>query len=272
MSESDYSNDNADVSVADLSSGGNNLLGAVRPADFALLKGHLKRIDRAAGTVLYEPGDDVRYVYFPCAQTLVSFMVMLDDGRMVEIGLVGREGAVGGIVSQGRLPAYARAVVQLSGPILRLESAELERAKLESVTLRHLFARYSDCLLAQIFQSVACNAAHTIEQRTAKWLLGALDRTGDPDVVLTQEQLATMLAVGRSYISRVIHSLRESGAIDTKRGRLQIKDADKLQHMSCSCNDSVRRHFDDVLSGVYPNGNAIGGHGMIVTNGPQFRP
>ncbi len=272
MGESEPSNDNNGMPSGETSSGGNNLLGAVRPADFALLKGHLKRIDRAAGTVLYEPGDDVRYVYFPCAQTLVSYMVMLDDGRMVEIGLIGREGAVGGIVSQGRLPAYARAVVQLSGPLLRLESAELERAKLESITLRHLFSRYSDCLLAQIFQSVACNAAHSIEQRTAKWLLGALDRTGDPDVVLTQEQLAAMLAVGRSYISRVIHALRATGAIETRRGRLQIKDADKLERMSCTCNDSVRRHFDDVLGGVYPTGNAIGGHGMIITNGPQFRP
>ncbi|MCJ8143541.1 Crp/Fnr family transcriptional regulator [Ancylobacter sp. A5.8] len=257
---------------AAVSSGGNNLLGALRAADFALLKSSLRRLDRPAGAVLYEPGDDVRTVYFPCAQTVVSFMVMLEDGRLVEIGLVGREGAVGGIVSQGRLPAYARAVVQIGGPMLRLDSAELERAKDQSAALRHLFARYADCLLAQIFQSVACNAAHSIEQRTAKWLLAALDRTGDEEVTLTQEQLASMLAVGRSYIGRVIRELRSSGAIDTRRARLRIRDPQMLEAMSCQCHAVVRQHFETVLEGVYPTGNDVAGHGMIITNGPSFRP
>ncbi|MCS0494994.1 Crp/Fnr family transcriptional regulator [Ancylobacter mangrovi] len=254
------------------SSGGNNLLGALRPADFNLLKTHLRRIDRRPGAVLYEPGDEVRHVYFPCGPTLISFMVVLDEGRPVEITPVGREGAVGGIVSQGRLPAYARAVVQIGGPILRLDTVELERAKSASSSLRNLFARYADCLLAQVFQSVACNAAHSIEQRTAKWLVAALDRTGGDDVRLTQEQLASMLAVGRSYIGRVIQQLRDSGAVEPRRARLVIRDLPKLRAMSCGCDETVRRHFNDVLSGVYPAGNEVPGHGMVVTNGPLFRP
>ncbi|WP_310202131.1 Crp/Fnr family transcriptional regulator [Ancylobacter sp. 3268] len=242
---------------------GNNLLAAVREMDFALLRGHLMRLERPAGAVLYEPGDDVRTVYFPCGPTLVSFMVMLEDGRPAEVGMVGREGAVGGIVSQGRLPAYCRAQVQIGGALLRLDSADLERAKEHSLTLRHLFSRYADCLLAQIFQSVACNAAHSIEQRTAKWLLGAMDRTGDENVRLTQEQLAAMLAVGRSYIGRVLNSLREAGAVDTRRGRLVVKDATRLRQISCDCSDAVRRHFDEVLNGVYPGGD-LTGHGVDI--------
>lgn len=246
---------------------GNNLLAALRDQDFALLRPHLMRLDRPAGAVLYEPGDDVRTVYFPCGPTLVSFMVMLEDGRPAEVGMVGREGAVGGIVSQGRLPAYCRAVVQIAGTFLRLDSAELERAKEQSMTLRNLFARYADCLLAQIFQSVACNAAHSIEQRTAKWLLGAMDRTGDAHVRLTQEQLASMLAVGRSYIGRVLHDLREAGAVDTRRGRLMVTDPEKLKHISCDCAEAVKRHFDEVLSGVYPHGEPTLGHGANVEVG-----
>ncbi|QFR33998.1 Crp/Fnr family transcriptional regulator [Ancylobacter sp. TS-1] len=256
----------------DTSSGGNNLLGALRPSDFGLLRAHLRRFDRAAGSVLYEPGDDVRNVYFPCGQALVSFMVPLEDGRQVEITTIGREGAVGGIVSQGRLPAFARAVVQVSGPLLRLDCAELDRAKAASPPLRNLFARYADCLLAQVFQSVACNATHDIEQRTAKWLLAAFDRTGEEDLRLTQEQLAAMMGVGRSYISRVIRQMQEAGAVEPRRGRLRIRDGERLGAISCGCHRSVRRHFDDVLSGVYPNGNEVAGHGAIVTNGPAFRP
>lgn len=254
------------------SSGGNNLLGALRAADFGLLRAHLRRIDREAGSVLYEPGDDVRSVYFPCGPTLVSFMVLLEDGRQVEITTIGREGAVGGIVSQGRLPAYARAVVQMEGPLLRLDCAELDRAKAASPPLANLFARYADCLLAQVFQSVACNAAHSIDQRTAKWLTAAFDRTGDETLRLTQEQLAAMLAVGRPYISRVIGEMKEAGAIEPRRGRLRIRDPEKLRAMSCGCHSAVRRHFDDVLGGVYPQGNEVAGHGMVITNGPSFRP
>ncbi len=254
------------------SSGGNNLLGALRPADFALLRAHLKRIDRPASGVLYEPGDDVRHVYFPCGQTLVSFMVLLEDGRQVEITSIGREGAVGGIVSQGRLPAFARAVVQMEGPLLRLDSGELERAKDISPPLRNLFARYADCLLAQVFQSVACNATHSIDQRTAKWLLAAHDRTGDDTLRLTQEQLAAMLAVGRPYISRVLGEMKAAGAIEPRRGRIRITDTERLRGLCCGCHQAVRRHFDDVLSGVYPRANEVAGHGMVITNGPSFRP
>src|SRR5690606_28034070 len=130
------------------------------------------------GTVLHEPGENVRFAYFPRGASLISYLVILNDGRAIETGLVGREGAVGGIVSQGRLPAYSRAEVQLGGAFYRIDLHHLEEAKARSLTLRYLFARYADCLMAQIFQSVACNAAHSIEQRTAKWLLAAVERTG----------------------------------------------------------------------------------------------
>jgi CRP-like cAMP-binding protein len=231
---------------------GNNLLRALRAEDMALLEPHLQEWQGDSGTVLYEPGDDVRWVYFPSGPALISFLVVLDDGSAIETALVGREGAVGGVVSQGRLPAYSRAVVQFPGSFLKLESAALEDAKLRSRPLRNLFARYADCMMAQTFQSVACNAAHSIEQRTAKWLLAALARTGDHEIPLKQDQLASMLGVGRSYISRIIQSLKGRGLLETKRGRLCILDLDALAALGCSCNEVVREHFDEVLSGVYP--------------------
>ncbi len=237
----------ASVETAD-----NNLLRSLRAHDLALIEPLVEPGSFAAGATLYEPGDQVRFVYFPCGPSMVSFMVLLEEGRVVETALIGREGAVGGVVSQGRLPAYARAMVQFPGMFLRIESAALEDAKMRSLTLRHLFARYADCVMAQIFQAVACNAAHSIEQRTAKWLLAAIERTGDHDVPLTQDQLAGMLGVGRSYISRVIQLLKGSDILDTKRGGIRVKDIQRLRGLACGCNDAVRRHFDDVLRGVYP--------------------
>lgn len=230
----------------------NNLLRVLKEQDAARLIPHFKEITVEAGQVLYEPGDNVKHAYFPCDQTLVSFHVLLEDGRGVEAGLIGREGAVGGIVSQGRLPAYCRAIVQFPGKILRIESILLEEAKMESVEIRHLFARYADCLLSQIFQSVACNATHTIEQRTAKWLVAAIERTGEHVIPLQQDQLANMLGVGRSYISRVISILKSRGIVQTSRSKLHIHSVDGLKALACGCNDMVNQHFETVLSGVYP--------------------
>lgn len=242
----------ASPSVTSSEACASNLLRKLKPADRALLEPHLQPWEARAGDVLYEPGDDVRSVYFPCGPSLVSFRVVLEDGRAIETALVGREGAVGGIVSNGHLPAFARAEVQFGGAFLRMGAGELEQAKESSPSLRHLFARYADCLLAQVFQSTACNAIHSIEQRAAKWFLAALDRTGDRELPLTQEQLAGMLGVGRSYVSRVIQDLRQREVLATRRGRLIVQDMERMRALSCGCDDLLRRHFDVVLKGVYP--------------------
>ena len=235
----------------------NNLLRALRPDDLALLKPHLVPRRATRGTVLHEAGDLVEFAYFPCGSALTSYVVLLSSGASVETALIGREGAVGGIVSQGHLPAYSRAVVVLGGEFLRIELTALEEAKSRSLTLRHLFARYADCLLAQIFQAVACNAAHRIEQRAVKWLLTAMEHSGDHEVSLTQEQLASMLGVGRSYVSRVIQLLKQQEVLATRRGGLIVRDMEKLLSLSCDCPEAVRRHFDEVLAGVYPVSVAI---------------
>lgn len=239
---------------ASLEEAENNLLRSLKPDDWAVLQPHLEDWTARAGTLIHQPGDFVRHAYFPRGASLISYYIDLSDGRGIETVLVGREGAVGGIVSQGRLPAYARAEVQVGGSFWRIDLQDLEQAKSRSQSLRHLFARYADCLLAQIFQSVACNAAHSIEQRTAKWLLAAMDRTGRHDLALTQEQLAAMLGVGRSYLSRVFRELRSNGVIETRRGRIVVHKAGRLRSIACECNAAVSRHFDDVLKGVYPNG------------------
>ncbi len=232
----------------------NNLLRSLRPSDFERFVPNLAPTHRLAGEVLYEPGDIVDYAYFPCRQALASYRVVLPDGRTVETALIGREGAIGGIVSQGRLPAYSRAIVQFEGQFLKISSLQLDNLKKTSPTLNHLFARYADCLLAQVFQCTACNATHSIEQRAAKWILAALDRIGSNEVPLTQEQLGGLLGVGRSYVSRVIRKLREDRILKTRRGHVLILRNEELKARSCGCNDSIRDHFDVVLGGVYPDG------------------
>ena len=231
----------------------NNLLRRLSASDYALIAPQLEMSEEAAGELIYNPGDDVETVHFPCGPSLASYLITNEDGRDVETILVGREGAIGGTVSQGHLPAYSRITVKFGGPFARLRVGTLEAAKLKSATLRNLFARYADCMLAQVFQSIACNAIHTIEQRTAKWIISAMDRTDSDLVPLTHEQLATMLGVGRSYASRVVQTFKAERVLETRRGALLVRDYEALKSRACLCNDSVKAHFEEVLTGVYPS-------------------
>ena len=232
----------------------NNLLRRLNDADFALVAPHLSTADAKPGELLYSPGDDVETVHFPCGPSLASYMVPNEDGRDVETILIGREGAVGGIVSQGFLPAYTRIMVKFAGPFVRLPVGKLDAAKAKSRTLSNIFARYADCMLAQVFQSTACNAIHTIEQRTAKWIISAMERTDGEEVVpLTHEQLATLLGVGRSYTSRVIQTFKAEGILETRRGSILVLNPGGLRTRSCLCNEAVKGHFEEVLRGVYPD-------------------
>jgi Crp-like helix-turn-helix domain len=231
----------------------NNLLRRLNVEDYALIAPYLSYEEAAANDLLYSPGDDVSVVHFPCGPSLATFLVTNEDGRDVETILVGREGAVGGIVSQGFLPAYTRINVKFGGPFVRLPVARLDAAKSESRTLRNVFSRYADCMLAQMFQATACNAIHSIEQRTAKWIISAIERTDSADTVpLTHEQLATLLGVGRSYVSRVIQSFKAEGVLATRRGAILVRDHERLASRSCLCNEQVKGHFEEVLRGVYP--------------------
>jgi hypothetical protein len=234
----------------------NNLLRRLIAPDYVLISDDLDDRTLEEDELLYNPGDQVEFVHFPCGPSLVSYLITSEDGRDIEATLVGREGAVGGIVSQGYLPAYSRIVVKFGGPFMRLPIGKLEVAKLKSPGLRDVFARYADCLLAQIFQSTACNAIHSIEQRTAKWIISAMDRTGSDVVPLTHEQLAGMLGVGRSYVSRVIQIFKVEGILETRRGAIVVRNRAALDAKACQCNDSVKTHFEEVLRGVYPTEEA----------------
>lgn len=231
--------------------GSNKLLATLTQTDCDLLSGHMMACDLKAGQILQRAGDEVVDTWFPCGASMASFSIGMENGQSVEVALVGREGAVGGIVSNGQVPAFATAKVMYEGRFLRIKTAALEQAKLDSLTLRHWFSRYSDCLLAQVFQTAACNATHTISQRTAKWLLAAMQRTGETEFALTHEQLAEMLGVGRSFVSRVISRLRDAGIIETRRGKFIVGDEQVLRASACECTTAIENHFDIVMHGIY---------------------
>jgi CRP-like cAMP-binding protein len=142
---------------------GNALLASMKPHERALLEPHLEPVELRRGDVLFEPGEDVSLTYFPMTGSMISLVLAMQDDRLIEVATIGQEGTVGGIVSAGHKPAFARMVVEIGGHALQVETTQLEEAKKKSHGLRDLFSRYADVLLAQTLQSVACNALHTIE-------------------------------------------------------------------------------------------------------------
>ncbi|MDE3744305.1 Crp/Fnr family transcriptional regulator [Methylobacterium komagatae] len=236
---------------------GNLLLSALRLPDQALLKPHLELKAYGRGEALFEAGEDVGHIAFPLGQCVAALVIGLQDGRAVETATVGHEGAIGGVVSQGSLPAFSRAVVQIPGSVLRIEAAVLQKIKQTSPGLRNLITRYSDCLLAQVLQSVACNASHTIEARCARWLLGLQDRLGGNVLPITHEVLAELLGVQRSYLSRALRTLQQQGLIQVRRGRIIIVSRPAVEASACECHGAVKRHFEAVLGAVYSAGGTL---------------
>ncbi len=225
---------------------GNRLL-ATFPMDLRhTLRDEIEIIGLEAGASVLRRGVDVNYSVFPFRKTMISVVIDLSDGRSVEVGSIGKEGAVGGIVSCGHAPAFARAEAIVAGPAARLPLRVIEEAKARSGHLRNLFCRYSDYLLAQILQSVACNSFHSIEQRAARWLLTAQDRAGSK-LELTQEALAGLLGVQRTTINAVARQLADQGLITTRRGTISVDNRAALEARACECYNQVERFFGDII-------------------------
>jgi CRP-like cAMP-binding protein len=237
----------AETVVPSINFAGNRLLATLSPSERALLDPAAEVVSLSRGDILFGMGDDVTAAHFPVPGTMVSLLVDLADGRTMEVATIGKEGAVGGIVSCGRPPAFARAEVQIPGSAIRIDIKALEAAKARSSHVRDVFCRYADALLAQIMQSVACNAAHPLEARLCRWLLTTQDRSGGEELPLTQEYLAEMLGVQRTTVSGVARGLQAQGLISYRRGSVQILRRDRIEERACECYARVEEHFRMVL-------------------------
>ena len=235
----------------------NNLLRLLSQKDFDLIAPYLEVVTVATNETIYGPGDDVEFVHFPCGPSLASYLVSNEDGRDVEIILVGREGAVGSVTGRARLHAYSYVVVRSGGQFVRLHISKLKAVIARSPALSNIFGSYAECLLGQVLQSAACNAVHSIEQRTAKWIISALERSSADLVPLSHKQLAAVLGVGRSYTSRVIQVFKAEGMLETRRGSMRVHDRAALEAKACLCNNAVKAHFEELLPGVYPTQEAM---------------
>jgi CRP-like cAMP-binding protein len=221
-------------------------LAALPAAELASLTPFLKDVVLERGAVLQHPGDVVEQVYFP-RSGMISVVVVMRTGEEVETATVGREGALGTGVALGSRRATGRALVQLPGAAARIPAAQFVAAASRSGVIHDIAARYNTLLIAQIQQSVACNALHDAEARLCRWLLSCSDRVNSDTIPLTQEFLGQMLGVRRTTVTIVARMLQAAGMIRYRRGVIQIVDRAALEEGACECYATTRQHFDVLL-------------------------
>jgi CRP-like cAMP-binding protein len=154
----------------------NRFLTTLPPHDFALLAPQLRTIALERGAMLHDVGEEIEHVYFPHSG-MVSLVAVMQNGATVETASIGRAGVIGASAGLGARRAFARPIVQLPGTAARISASQFHVAAKQSQAIRDIIVRYNDVLLAQIQQSVACNALHTMEARLCRWLLQTQDST-----------------------------------------------------------------------------------------------
>jgi CRP-like cAMP-binding protein len=224
----------------------NRLLSAFGDGAMQALSSNISEVSFSTGRVIAEPGEPVVNVYFP-SSGVVSIITLLQDGGRVESLTVGREGAVGLLGAFGYPRFMSRGVVQIGGAGLRIDARVLREAANSFPTIRETVIRYAQVSEAQLHQSAACNALHSIEARLCRWLLACEDRVGDTTLPLTQEYLAMMLGVQRTSVTTAAQALQRRGLIEYRRGRINVLDRGGMEHVSCECYGTIEMIYDNVF-------------------------
>jgi CRP-like cAMP-binding protein len=220
----------------------NRILAALPPLEFVSLCKSLTRIDLALGETLHLAGDEIKLVYF-VESGFISALAVLSDGSPLEIGLIGVEGVAGVSVVLGATTAYSETMCQTGGDAYVITAAALKEAVAHAPHLRDLLLRYVHVFGVQVSQTAACNAHHELGQRLARWLLAAHDRSGVPELSLTQDLIAVMLGVRRSTVSVAAGTLQKAGIIRYQHGRITIINRVGLEDAACECYEAVASEY-----------------------------
>jgi len=221
-----------------------NLILAALPARIlAALEPHLKIVKLPFAQLVASTGGTVTNIYFP-HDSVVSLVVQLDDGQMVEAAMVGRDGVVNATSALDGKLSLQRSIVQVAGGSSSISPNDLRAVAREWEGLQSLIIRHEQILLSQAMQSAACNASHTVEARMCRWLLRIRDLTQSDQIMLTQEFLAQLLGVQRTSVSLVAGTLQSAGLIRYKRGNIKLLDIEALQETSCECYAKVNTAYE----------------------------
>lgn len=210
--------------------------------DYESLRGQLEVYPLRMREALQEAGDGTSYVYFPTSG-IVSVLTVMENGMMIEFATVGREGTTAVPIFLGVADSNMALVSQVPGEALRMSGEDFIAATERIPNLARVIKRYSGLMLALVAQSAACNRAHHVDARCARWLLMTHDQVGSETFPITQEFLAQMLGVSRPSVALAAATLQRDGLISYQRGRLTILKRNGLEKAACECYAVISQRF-----------------------------
>jgi Crp-like helix-turn-helix domain len=220
---------------------GNKLLLAMRDEEFRSIRPHLEYVNLPHHLSPHQPHRTVRFAHFPNVG-LISPVVELKDGKSVEAGLLGKDGASGMPAVLGLSRSPLREIVQIAGNGFRVKISTLREILGSNPQMRVVLGRYAAGLAMQVAQTAACNRLHRIEERLARWLMIARDRLESGTVAITPDFLATMLGTDRPSVTLAAGVLQKKGIIVYTRGSVKFSNRKKLEQFACECYAVVSQY------------------------------
>ncbi len=228
----------------------NRLLLALPSRNLDQLMPHLEQIHCSREQILMHADSSLDHVYFPDSG-VISVVAVYADGGFIEMATIGREGCTAMQAFFGAKTSSVRLLVQLPGGAAKMSRVAFARAMVSMPSFRNLMSAYVQAFLEQVLVSVACNGAHSLKQRLARWLLMMRDRTDEDALPITQNLLAEMLGVQRPTITNAARELERAGLIERGRRQVTILDRRGLTEESCECYQLVRKRVAFYLPKTY---------------------
>ena len=228
----------------------NRLLLALSSRNLKQLMPDLDHVRCQREQVLMDADSSLDHVYFPDSGVL-SVLAVYANGDVIEMATIGREGCSGTQAIFGAKVSSAQLLVQIPGTAAKMSRAAFTRAMQSMPTFRSLMYSYVQAFLEQVMVSVACNGAHSLKERLARWLLMMRDRSDDDELPITQNLLAEMLGVQRPTITNAVRELERAGWIERGRRQVTILDRQGLEDASCECYQLVRARLAFHLPKTY---------------------
>ncbi len=227
----------------------NFLLSALSAEGHKLLVSRMTAVALPLRTVLYSSNEPPIHAYF-ITSGLASMVTSMSDGGTAEVSFVGREGLVGGFHLLGPAEVPTNCFMQMEGSGLKIAMVDLKEAFDSSEEIRQRILESVQEQALTIGQIAACNRLHEAEERLARWLLMARDRTQSDVLNITQEFLAEMLGARRTTVTMVAGALQRSGFIEYRRGQVRILDRKNLEAAACDCYKVIKRLYDGLYKDV----------------------
>jgi CRP-like cAMP-binding protein len=217
-----------------------------------VLSPKLEFVRLRAHQVLHEVGETLKSSYF-CNAGMFSQQVVMPDGNVLEIAVIGKEGFSAIPLVAGFRTAYTRTIVRIEATAFRVEVSALKTTIQACPVLERRLGQYEQILAMQMAQVAACNRYHEMNERLAKWLLMAYDRVGSDTLPLTQAFMSEMLGTRRSSVTVSAGILQKAGLISYMRGSVKILDRNQLEEAACDCYGILRQQIKQWREELQPD-------------------